>query len=175
MAQARVWLTDSHKLGLLTLYEARIQRKIEKNLAILRQQQQDRQAALEKAVEEATLLAQLAAAKGESFDIERDYPREFLPPHAIPAPSRCFFIPRNRPSRSLQPPPRRGQKALRGPQEALPQGGLKLNFEKIRWLTKNSRAKRIQSPAPGLQPPAPLLPQPPLLKGAIMFARDANS
>jgi len=80
LAQTRVWLTDSHKLGLLTLYEARIQRKIEKNLAILREQQQNRQAALEKAVEEATLLAQLAAAKGESFDLERDYPREFLPP-----------------------------------------------------------------------------------------------
>ncbi|SPE39550.1 hypothetical protein SBA3_3280013 [Candidatus Sulfopaludibacter sp. SbA3] len=83
LAQARVWLTDSHKLGLLTLYEARIQRKIEKNLAILRQHQQDRQAALEKAVEEATLLAQLAAAKGESFDIDRDYPHEFRPPHVV--------------------------------------------------------------------------------------------
>jgi len=80
LAQARVWLTDSHKLGLLTLYEGRIQRKIEKNLGILRQQQQARQAALEKAVHEATLLAQLAAANGESFDIERDYPREFLLP-----------------------------------------------------------------------------------------------
>jgi hypothetical protein len=42
--------------------------------------QQDRQAALNQAVEEANLLAQLAASKGESYDIERDFPREALPP-----------------------------------------------------------------------------------------------
>jgi hypothetical protein len=79
-AHARVWLEEGKNLQLLTLYESRIQRRVEKNLAMLRQLQQDRQAALQKAVEEATLLAQLAASKGESYDIERDFPREALPP-----------------------------------------------------------------------------------------------
>jgi hypothetical protein len=79
-AHARVWLSKGEHLALLSLYESRIQRRVEKNLALLRQLQQDRQAALEKAVEEASLLAQLAQSKGESYDIERDFPRESLPP-----------------------------------------------------------------------------------------------
>src|ERR1035438_1209069 len=82
-AQAVVWLKEGKNLGLLTLYEGRIQRRVEKNLAIIRQLQQDRQAALQQAVEEAELLAQLAASKGESFDIERDFPRETLPPQFV--------------------------------------------------------------------------------------------
>ncbi len=82
-AQAVVWLKEGKNLGLLTLYEGRIQRRVEKNLAIVRQLQQDRKAALQQAVEEATLLAQLAASKGETFDIERDFPREALPPQFV--------------------------------------------------------------------------------------------
>ena len=41
--------------------------------------QQDRQAALQQAVEEANLLTQLAESKGEVYDIEQDFPREALP------------------------------------------------------------------------------------------------
>ena len=82
-AQAVVWLKEGNKLALLTLYEGRIQRRVEKNLATLRQLQQDRKAALQQAVEEAELLAQLAASKGETFDIERDFPRETLPPQFV--------------------------------------------------------------------------------------------
>ncbi len=79
LAQAVVWLKEGKNLGLLTLYESRIQRRVEKDMLMVRQLQQDRQAALNKAVEEATLLAQLAACKGEVYDIERDFPREALP------------------------------------------------------------------------------------------------
>jgi hypothetical protein len=79
-AHARVWLEQGKSLNLLTLYESRIQRRVEKNMAMLRQLQQDRQAALNQAVEEANLLAQLAESKGEIYDIERDFPREALPP-----------------------------------------------------------------------------------------------
>jgi hypothetical protein len=78
-AQAVVWLKEGKSLGLLTLYEGRIQRRVEKNLALIRQLQQDRKAALQQAVEEAELLAQFAASKGETYDIERDFPREALP------------------------------------------------------------------------------------------------
>ena len=74
-AQARVWGTDSKNASLLNLYEQRLQRKELKNIALLRQFQQDRREALNQAVEEAALLAQLAASKGETLDIERDLPR----------------------------------------------------------------------------------------------------
>ena len=82
-SQARVWLAKGANLALLTLYENRIQRRVEKNMAMLRQQQADRQAAFQKAVEEADLLSQLAAAKGETYNIERDFPPETLPPQFV--------------------------------------------------------------------------------------------
>ncbi|MDR3703958.1 MAG: hypothetical protein P4L56_30195, partial [Candidatus Sulfopaludibacter sp.] len=43
--------------------------------AQLRQLQQERREALQQAVEEAALLSQLAASKGETFDLPRDLPR----------------------------------------------------------------------------------------------------
>jgi len=79
-AQATVWLKEGKSIGLLTLYESRLQRRVEKNLALVRQLQQDRRAALQQAVEETATLAQHAINKGESYDAGRDYPREALPP-----------------------------------------------------------------------------------------------
>ncbi len=83
LAQAIVWLKEGKSLGLLTLYEGRIQRRVEKNLAIIRQLQQDRQAALQQAVEEADLLAEFAASQGEAYDVERDFPREAIRPQFV--------------------------------------------------------------------------------------------
>ena len=80
LAQARVWLADGKNLQLLGLYEHRIQRRVEKNMDMLRGLQQDRKAALQQAVEEVALLTQLAASKGETYAFERDYPRQALPP-----------------------------------------------------------------------------------------------
>jgi hypothetical protein len=76
LAMARVWLERGKELDRLTLYESRIQRHIEKNMALLRQMQQDRRNALQQAAREAALLSQLAAAKGETCD----FPMESLPP-----------------------------------------------------------------------------------------------
>ena len=73
-AKARIWLSDPKNRTLLSLYEQRIKRKELQTMALLRQLQQERRAALQQAVEEAALLAQLAASKGESFDIARDLP-----------------------------------------------------------------------------------------------------
>jgi len=73
-SQARVWLTSSKEIALYSLYEHRIQRKLEKNLAELRNLQEDRRKALQQAVEEASLLAQAAASKAEPFDLECDFP-----------------------------------------------------------------------------------------------------
>ena len=80
LAMARIWMEQGKGLQLLTLYEGRLQRKVEKNLAILHHLQQQRHAALQQLLEEADLLAQLAASKGESYDPEIDLPRELLPP-----------------------------------------------------------------------------------------------
>ncbi len=45
LAQARIWLERGKDLQLLTLYESRIQRRVERNLALLRQLQHDRREA----------------------------------------------------------------------------------------------------------------------------------
>jgi hypothetical protein len=74
LAQARTWLVDGKNLQLLTLYEQRIHRAVEKNSAQLTALQTKRQAIAQKALEEAQLLAQLAYAKGETYDPARDFP-----------------------------------------------------------------------------------------------------
>jgi hypothetical protein len=80
IGQARTWLAEGKNIQLLSLYEHRIQRHVEKNLGLLRQLQQDRKAALEQVVEQVADLIELAEKQGEAFDIERDYPREAIPP-----------------------------------------------------------------------------------------------
>ena len=82
-AQARVWLADGHKLQLLGLYAHRIQRRVENNLKMLREMQQERKAALKQAAEDLALLTQLAENKGETYDAERDFPVESLPPQFV--------------------------------------------------------------------------------------------
>ncbi len=72
LAKARVWLDEGKELQRLTLYESRIQRRIEKNIGLLRQLQQDRRQALQTLVEQ-------AAALGESYD----FPPEALPPQFV--------------------------------------------------------------------------------------------
>jgi len=69
LAMARIWCERSKDLERLTLYEGRLQRKVEKNIALLRQLQQDRREALQQLVEEAATL-------GETYDL----PTELFPP-----------------------------------------------------------------------------------------------
>jgi len=76
---ARLWYSTGKELERLTLYESRIQRRIEKNIALIYQMQQNRRAAVYQAAEEMRLLTQLAKSKGEAYDAARDYPVEFLP------------------------------------------------------------------------------------------------
>ncbi|SPE25174.1 hypothetical protein SBA3_1140003 [Candidatus Sulfopaludibacter sp. SbA3] len=64
----------------MSLYEGRIHRRMERNMKMLKELQVERQAALEKVVEEATVLAQYAASQGEAYHPERDFPPEALPP-----------------------------------------------------------------------------------------------
>ena len=72
MAQARAWLSRGKSLNLLGLYENRLNRHLEKNMAELRRLQADRQAAFEKALQEAELLALLAESDGQAFDPVED-------------------------------------------------------------------------------------------------------
>jgi hypothetical protein len=76
LSQARTWLTKSENFQLLALYEQRIRRAIEKNIAEVRTLRAERQAARKKALEEAQLLAQLAHSKGEKYDPASDFPPE---------------------------------------------------------------------------------------------------
>jgi hypothetical protein len=79
-AQAVAWAADSKNMNLLSLYEGRIQRRVERNRKMLQESQQQRKAALKQAVEEAALPAQAAQIQGETYDVEREFPRAALPP-----------------------------------------------------------------------------------------------
>ena len=69
---ARLWYSASKELERLTLYESRIQRRIEKNLALIRQLQIDRRAAIQE-------LAQQAAVLGEAYEFPpKVLPRDFV-------------------------------------------------------------------------------------------------
>ena len=78
LSQARTWLEDGKHIQLLSLYQQRIQRSIERNMAELRTLRAERKAAREQALEEALLLAQLAQSKGEKYDAAADFPPELL-------------------------------------------------------------------------------------------------
>jgi hypothetical protein len=78
LLQARTWLSKNDNFLLLALYEQRINRTIERNMAELRTLRAERKAAREQALEEAVLLAQLAESKGEKYDAAADFPPELL-------------------------------------------------------------------------------------------------
>jgi hypothetical protein len=78
LIQARTWLAQSGNFQLLALYEQRINRTIERNMAELRTLRAERTAARAQALEEAQLLAQLAHSKGEKYDPAADFPPELL-------------------------------------------------------------------------------------------------
>jgi hypothetical protein len=78
LSRARTWLAKSENFQLLALYEQRIHRSIQKNMAEFRTLRAERQAARKQALEEAQLLAQLAQSKGEKYDPASDFPAELL-------------------------------------------------------------------------------------------------
>jgi hypothetical protein len=79
LAQGRTWMLHARSLNLLTTYENRIRRSVEKNTAELRALQAERRAAVAKAEEEARLLVQLAEAEGGDYDPADDFPPESQP------------------------------------------------------------------------------------------------
>ncbi|HEY6344315.1 MAG TPA: hypothetical protein VIY49_22715, partial [Bryobacteraceae bacterium] len=79
LAQGRTWMAHAHQLHLLTTYENRIRRSVEKNTAELQALQAQRKAAIAKAEEEAVLLVQLAQTEGGEYDPADDFPPESQP------------------------------------------------------------------------------------------------
>ena len=79
VAQGKTWLKNDKQLLNITLYEQRIQRRIERNFVILRELQAERKAAREQLVETMEALMQHAEDNEGVFDLERDFPKEFLP------------------------------------------------------------------------------------------------
>jgi hypothetical protein len=83
LALGRTWTQQNRSLQLLTTYEQRIRRSIEKNTVELRTLQAARKAAIEQAEEKARLLVQLAeyeAQHGRNYDPVNDFPPESCPP-----------------------------------------------------------------------------------------------
>src|ERR1700684_1363175 len=78
LSKAHTWIAKSENFQLLALYEQRIHRAIEKNMAQLRTLRAERKAIRQQALEEAQLLAQLAYSKGEKYDPANDFPQEIL-------------------------------------------------------------------------------------------------
>jgi hypothetical protein len=73
MTQARVFWRNPEKFALLSLYEQRISRKLQRNEARLYALQAERKAALEAALEEAALLAELAESNKQTYDPTPDF------------------------------------------------------------------------------------------------------
>ena len=67
LAQSQTWVEQAHNLQLLTVYEGRIRRTLEKNTAQLKALQTERKAALEKAREQAALFVEHAESNGEIY------------------------------------------------------------------------------------------------------------
>jgi hypothetical protein len=72
LTDARVFTLESKQLQLLTLYEQRINRAIQKNLAMLQSLQATRKAEREAAMQEAAVLLKLSEMKGLEYDPAKD-------------------------------------------------------------------------------------------------------
>ena len=76
LAAARTFVADPRKFQLITLYEQRLHRSMQKSLGLLRELQAERKAARHKALGEAQMLAMGNYMKGLPYDPARDFPTE---------------------------------------------------------------------------------------------------
>ena len=73
LAQSQTWAEQAHNLQLLTVYEGRIRRGMEKNTAQLKALQTERKAAREKALGQAALFVEHAESKEETYEPGDDF------------------------------------------------------------------------------------------------------
>jgi hypothetical protein len=72
LADAKTFLSHANSFALLTIYEQRINRSLQRNLAQLRALQQERKAQRQHDLEQATVLAQVNLMNGLPYHPERD-------------------------------------------------------------------------------------------------------
>jgi hypothetical protein len=73
LADAKTFLAHANQFNLLTLYEQRINRNLQRNMKLLKELQAERKAQHDQAMEEAKLLAQLNLMKGLPYEPEEDF------------------------------------------------------------------------------------------------------
>jgi hypothetical protein len=73
LAEGMVWKEQAKNLLLISLYEMRMRRALEKDMAALEAMQAKRKEAYAQAQDEAIRLAQLAASEGEEYDPGEDF------------------------------------------------------------------------------------------------------
>jgi hypothetical protein len=79
LAKGRTWLARSRQLERLASYQSQVRRRVESNIAMFQELQAKRQAAFEKAIEQAVAMVQCAESAGEVYDPATQFPRELLP------------------------------------------------------------------------------------------------
>jgi hypothetical protein len=72
LADAKTFQEQANQFSLLTIYEQRINRNLQRNLKLLREIQAERKAQRKQDMEEAQLIAQLSLANGLSYDPNKD-------------------------------------------------------------------------------------------------------
>ena len=73
LVAAKTFEEQSHRLALLTLYEGRLRRTLEKDLAALKALQAERKLKYERAADDATAFARYAASRAETYDPGDDF------------------------------------------------------------------------------------------------------
>jgi hypothetical protein len=73
LAEGKVWKEQSHNLLLISLYETRMRRAVEKDMAALQALQEKRKASYARAQDEAIRLLQLALSQNEDYDPGDDF------------------------------------------------------------------------------------------------------
>ncbi|HEX3878266.1 MAG TPA: hypothetical protein VHW24_14845 [Bryobacteraceae bacterium] len=73
LAQAQTWSEQAHQLHLLTIYESRIHRTLDKDMVTLRTLQSERKTAGQQAREQAILLMEHAEEQGQTYDPADDF------------------------------------------------------------------------------------------------------
>ena len=75
LADAETFLRQANAFNLLTIYEQRISRNLQRNMKLLNELQAGRKAQHDQAMEEAKLLAQLNLINGLPYEPEKDFGR----------------------------------------------------------------------------------------------------
>ncbi|HEY6345622.1 MAG TPA: hypothetical protein VIY49_29335 [Bryobacteraceae bacterium] len=76
LAQARTWMAHARELQLLSIYESRIRRSVEKNTAELRALQAERKPAADEAQPESVFTVRFVGPDGKDDDLAGDLPPE---------------------------------------------------------------------------------------------------